>query len=342
MNNPKISVIIPVYNAERYIRQCLDSVLAQDFAEFEVIIVDDGSTDSSFAVCQEYANNDVRIRLFHKENAGPSSARNFALTRAEGEYILFMDSDDYWLDDSFLGRLYQIALENNLDIVRVELKQVDEKGDEIGNTSNLDARMDIAWKVLSSGLFYRDAIRGQNFLFLSLFKKTVVRSYKFDENLKFCEDGDFYARVLLNNLRCMYVPLCFYAYRVNPSSITNSGSVTNLQDSFIIGEKFAEYTFKTEDEILAREYAFNSVMMYYWTLASFINTPFYSTRERIIKDLNVDKYRKNSLRRAFKYRIINKSLPILCLSPIVSIRCFKIYSKVLSYFRNGFNNSTSI
>ncbi len=342
MRCPKISVIVPVYNTERYIRQCLDSVLTQDFADFELMIVDDGSTDSSLALCKEYAEIDSRIRLFHKENAGPSSARNYALARANSEYLLFLDSDDYWLDNSCLGRLYQIALDNNIDIVRGELKQVDEKGDDLGKTSNLDTRLSISWKVLSSGEFYRDAIRGQNFLFLSLFRKSVISNYRFDENLKFCEDGEFYARVLLSNLRCMYVPICFYAYRVNPASITNSGSVKNLQNSFIIGEKFAEYTSQTDDEILAREYAFNSVMMYYWTLASIINEPYYTDRKRIIRDLNIEKYRKSSLRRAFTYRIINKALPILCLPPSVSVRCFKAYSRVLAYIRNGFSNSTSI
>ena len=144
MRCPKISVIVPVYNAERYIRQCLDSILTQDFADFELMIVDDGSTDSSLELCKDYSEKDSRIRLFHKENAGPSSARNFALTRANGEYLLFLDSDDYWLDNSCLGRLYQIALDNNLDIVRGELKQVDEKGDDFGITSNLDSRMNIA------------------------------------------------------------------------------------------------------------------------------------------------------------------------------------------------------
>lgn len=331
-----------MYNSELYIRQCIDSVLTQDFADFELMIVDDGSTDSSLELCKDYSEKDSRIRLFHKENAGPSSARNFALTRANGEYLLFLDSDDYWLDNSCLGRLYQIALDNNLDIVRGELKQVDEKGDDFGITSNLDSRMNIAWKVLSSGEFYRDAIRGQNFLFLSLFRKSVVCNYRFDENLKFFEDGEFYARVLLSNLRCMYVPICFYAYRVNPFSITNSGNVKNLQDSFLIGEIFAEYTVQAEDEIIAKEYAFNSVMMYYWTLASIINEPYYTDRKRIIKDLNIEKYRKSSLRRAFTYRIINKSLPILCLPPSVSVQCFKVYSRVLAYIRNGFNNSTNI
>lgn len=342
MGRSQISVIVPVYNAERYIRQCLDSVLSQDFADFEIIIVDDGSTDSSFSVCKEYAEKDERIKLFHKENSGPSATRNFALREADGDYIIFLDSDDYWLDNTVLGYLYKTAQKYDLDILRGELKQVDLGGEDIGSISYTDMRNPVMCKVLSSGEFFKDVMLGQCFLPVSLFRKSAIGGTELNESLFFGEDIDFYARVLLNNLRCMYVPICFYAYRVNPTSITNSGSVKNLQSSFIIGEKFAEYTSQTDDEILAREYAFNSVMMYYWTLASIINEPYYTDRKRIIKDLNIEKYRKSSLRRAFTYRIINKSLPILCLPPSVSVQCFKVYSRVLAYIRNGFNNSTNI
>lgn len=94
-NMPKISVIVPVYNTEKYLRRCVDSILAQTFSDFELLLVDDGSTDSSPAICDEYANLDSRVRVFHKENGGVSSARNLALDNAEGEWITFADSDDW-------------------------------------------------------------------------------------------------------------------------------------------------------------------------------------------------------------------------------------------------------
>lgn len=92
---PRISVIVPVYNTEKYLRRCVDSILAQTFRDFELLLVDDGSTDSSPAICDEYAKKDSRVRVFHKENGGVSSARNLGLDNARGEWIAFADSDDH-------------------------------------------------------------------------------------------------------------------------------------------------------------------------------------------------------------------------------------------------------
>ena len=94
-NNPKISVIVPVYNAEKYLRRCIDSILAQTFTDFELLLIDDGSTDSSGKICDEYAKKDRRIRVFHKENGGVSSARNVGLSHLRGNWVYFVDSDDY-------------------------------------------------------------------------------------------------------------------------------------------------------------------------------------------------------------------------------------------------------
>lgn len=103
--NPQISVIVPVYNAERYLHRCVDSILAQTYTDFELILVDDGSKDSSGLICDEYAANDSRVRVFHKPNGGVSSARNLGLDNARGEWVNFIDSDDYVLS-SYLGGLY--------------------------------------------------------------------------------------------------------------------------------------------------------------------------------------------------------------------------------------------
>ena len=95
MSNPKISVIIPVYNAESTLRRCVDSVLAQTFTDFECLLINDGSKDKSGEICDEYAIRDSRIKVFHKENGGVSSARNVGLDNATGEWIAFVDSDDW-------------------------------------------------------------------------------------------------------------------------------------------------------------------------------------------------------------------------------------------------------
>ena len=101
MNNSLISVIVPVYNTEKYLRRCIDSVLAQTYTDFELLLIDDGSKDSSGTICDEYAAQDARVRVFHKENGGVSSARNLGLDNAQGEWITFVDSDDY-IEENFL------------------------------------------------------------------------------------------------------------------------------------------------------------------------------------------------------------------------------------------------
>lgn len=94
MNSPKISVIVPVYNVEKYLRRCIDSILAQTFTGFELLLIDDGSKDKSGEICDEYAKKDSRVRVFHKENGGVSSARNLGLDNALGEWVCFVDADD--------------------------------------------------------------------------------------------------------------------------------------------------------------------------------------------------------------------------------------------------------
>lgn len=102
---PKISVIVPVYNAEKYLHRCIDSILSQTFTDFELLLIDDGSKDKSGAICDEYALKDSRVRVFHKENGGVSSARNVGLDNACGEWISFVDSDD-WIALGYLKNLY--------------------------------------------------------------------------------------------------------------------------------------------------------------------------------------------------------------------------------------------
>ena len=100
-NIPKISVIVPVYNTEKFLQRCIDSVLAQTYQDFELLLIDDGSKDSSDTICDEYAAQDTRVKVFHKENGGVSSARNVGLDNARGEWITFVDSDDY-IEENYL------------------------------------------------------------------------------------------------------------------------------------------------------------------------------------------------------------------------------------------------
>ena len=116
MSNVKISAIMPVYNVEKFIGKCIESLQAQTLTEWELIAVDDGSPDNSGAICDEYAKNDSRITVIHKENGGAPSARNTAIPQAKGEYLYFVDSDD-WAEPTMFEDMYKMAKENNAQLV---------------------------------------------------------------------------------------------------------------------------------------------------------------------------------------------------------------------------------
>ena len=117
-----ISVIVPIYQTERYLPRCIDSILAQSFRDFELLLIDDGSKDNSGAICDWYARQDSRVRVFHKENGGISDTRNFGLDHAKGDYIAFVDSDDY-IGHDYLKILMEMAVENDADMTIISFQQ---------------------------------------------------------------------------------------------------------------------------------------------------------------------------------------------------------------------------
>lgn len=128
----KVSVVLPVYNVEKYLEQCLDSLIAQTLKDFEVICIDDGSTDNSYSILYDYSMRDKRIKVYHQENSGAGAARNFGIELAQGEYIIFLDSDDYF-DENMLKESYNKAVLTNSDICIFKSKQYDEKTGEISD-----------------------------------------------------------------------------------------------------------------------------------------------------------------------------------------------------------------
>ena len=125
-----LSIIVPVYNLENYLCKCIDSILGQTYRDFEVLLVDDGSTDSSLSICLQYAETDSRICVFHKDNGGASSARNLGLEKARGQYISFIDGDDF-IEPDLYERLLEDLLKTNADISCCQLDRIDRKGKHI-------------------------------------------------------------------------------------------------------------------------------------------------------------------------------------------------------------------
>ena len=130
MQNPLISVIVPVYNTFEYLKRCVDSITAQTYPHLEILLVDDGSTDQSGALCDQLMQQDSRIRVFHKENGGSSSARNYGLSKATGEYIGFIDSDDYISEDMYRELLDAIE-KFHLSAAQIGRDEIDEQGNPL-------------------------------------------------------------------------------------------------------------------------------------------------------------------------------------------------------------------
>ena len=133
----KLSFVIPVYNSEKYLAKCIDSILSSNIKEIEVVLVDDGSTDSSGSICDRYASNDLRVSVVHKENGGVASARNAGLIESSGEYIFFVDNDD-WINTEEISHLVDILLKTKVDLVVNKYLIVSDNGKSVGGNMFID------------------------------------------------------------------------------------------------------------------------------------------------------------------------------------------------------------
>lgn len=216
--NDLISVIVPVYNVEAYLRRCIDSILAQTYVNLEIILVDDGSTDMCGAICDEYAEKDDRIKVIHKENGGLSDARNAGLNAFTGKYVTFIDSDD-WIEKEFIGYLHQLIVDNNADLSVCDFNYIDSNG-KIFNSPETDGKV-LVWtqkeavKMLLSGRKMETSSTGK--LYKSRFFTTLEFRFPFG---RLFEDIPVTYDVLLNaNIICFGNRALYnYFYRVGSIS----------------------------------------------------------------------------------------------------------------------------
>ena len=187
MNRPLLTVVIPIYFAEKTLKQCIDSVLSQCFKNFELLLIDDGSKDSSLAICNEYANKDSRIRVFHQVNNGVSSARNIGLDHARGKWITFVDADDYLTGGYFDGLFNQTA-----DIIIKSYIKFNNEG--IVSTLQVNKMdMDHDIKNLINNYLLDSLLRGPVFKF---YKKSIIGDLRFLTDMKIGEDAWFVFKYL--------------------------------------------------------------------------------------------------------------------------------------------------
>lgn len=251
----RFSIIVPVYNVEKYLHECVRSVLGQTFSDFELILVDDGSTDSCPQICDQYAAADSRVRVIHKQNGGLSSARNDGLDKAVGEYILFLDSDDYWCDPNALEIINGYIARNPSDIFIFGRKKFFQNKNEY-----------IEYSPPFSDGRELSQMQGKKFLmeeniFIACACDKVVNRKVIEKNgIRFTanqlsEDIEWCIQLLLHVRSMGVIPQCFYVYRQqNATSITANISRKNLKDILQVIETYSKYNDEDLKHFIANQY----------------------------------------------------------------------------------------
>lgn len=220
---PKLSVIVPVYNAERFLHECIESILNQSYRDFELILVDDGSADGSGKICDEYARENERITVIHQANEGQSSARNRGLNVACGEYIGFVDSDDI-IEPDMYEKLMDAILKSNAEMSVCALKYVDETGNFL--STNIDRSCGERYEVVSSHDVLCHHFDGEyeNSLFVCPTTKVYLRQLLGDTPFRVgvISEDDLLANTLwLKEYKVAIIHEALYCYRMNPASTTH-------------------------------------------------------------------------------------------------------------------------
>ncbi len=221
----QISVIVPVYNVENYIRECLDSIMAQTVSSFELILIDDGSTDDSGRICDEYAQQDERIRVIHKENGGLSSARNSGLDMATGDYVCFIDSDDIVQPD-YLEKLHDSIIQHKSDLVICDIED-----QRLANWSSEPATIEGGTSKDARRWLYDQHSREYVLMVVAwnkLYSKELFDGLRFPLG-RLHEDEFMIGPILKKANKISFVPEKLYVYRENTSGITSNANKFNIR-----------------------------------------------------------------------------------------------------------------
>lgn len=306
-----VSIIVPIYNVEKYLVKCVDSIINQTYKNIEILLINDGSTDNSGKICDEIAKKDNRIKVFHKKNGGLSDARNYGISKSKGEYLSFIDSDDY-IDDDMIEQLYYGCINNNIDIASCAKYLEDVNG-----------KYKIINKIKNKTQFGRE--QALKMIFLSqnidtsacdkLFKKTLFENVKFPDG-KYYEDlGTIYKIVDISN-GIYHIGFPKYHYINRTGSITKSKFNIKHLDSLFFSEEICKYYKNKNKEIYECANA-----LYYLTLNDILQSLY---TKKAIKD-NKEIYIK--IRKDYKKNILNM-LKCKYISKLKKIMIIAVYLKL--------------
>ena len=289
MEEELISVIVPVYNVEKYLNKCVESIINQSYKNLQIILIDDGSKDKSGKICDEYAKKDKRIEVTQKENAGVSAARNAGVEKAKGEWITFVDADD-WIEKGLCSILYIKARQNDCEIAMCGYSRVVGSSSEVINLKEKET-------ILNSKEYLIAALNpqtGVGFCHTKLIKKTVINEIRFQEKLKVGEDAIYNEMIAKNITKAIYVKEPLYNYRINMNSVVKRFDENYVKKYLISMESNKKYIFEVysnQEEIIQNCY--NYVALHVMLIA--VNYCYNPENKRKNKENSLKEVCKNSI-----------------------------------------------
>lgn len=323
-----ISIVIPIYNAEKYLEQCLNSIKNQTYKNFEVILVNDGSIDNSESICKAFVESDTRFRYYLKANGGASSARNLGLDNVKGDFITFIDSDD-WIAEKHLELLINSIKKTNSDIVVSCYKEFDNNIDTYYTIvytkqeknllnfekMNRDDFLTIFPKLMSLNVCFNNAVA-------KLFRKELVNNLRFDTSIKYGEDLDFYFSLYLNVESISYVDEITYVYRIHGDSTTSNFNQEYAEQELSIFKKM----FKKIQEIgLPTIHYFNKFQKLLKARVNYI-------KNKVLLNEHLDFLKNIEGTVTYPNTLISVVIPIYNVSPYLRLCLESIENQTYPYF----------
>lgn len=294
---PKVSIIVPVYNVGPYLGRCIDSLMNQTYRNLDIILVDDGSTDGSGKLCEEFAEKDARIRVFHQKNSGVSTARNLGLEKAVGDFIGFVDSDD-WVDEDMYSSLVNLAETNGADIAIC--------GYYVNNDADPSVNLQAPPQTLSQETAIERCLDTNYYsmgasIWNKLFKKNIIQDHllRFNGNLVIGEDMLFLCSAIMQSRTIMYAPAPKYHYAVHDAGAINM-TFHAKKASVIDAHKKVEELVKDQYPRLGDLIRKRSALTSYHLLRQALGSSF--TDKPVIQRLQED------VKREFKYILSHSGL----------------------------------
>ena len=326
MHSPLVSIIVPIYNVEPYLRRCLDSIINQTYTNLEIILVDDGSPDKCPQICDEYAAKDKRIIVLHKENGGLSDARNAGLNACKGDFISFVDSDD-WIADIYTEFLLKAITQNNAEIATANLLRTTQQ-----IKINISAYNEVCSEILQpvqavKKLWSEDVL---SFITVcgTLYKQNLFTDLKFPQN-RINEDIYISYKLLYASKKTVFLHLPIYCYFQRPDSISSIYPDNPIRTLCPRYERYLFFKKKKETELMTL-----SLKNFYWDMISMYKN-FLSTKKLPIGFLDEKNFFKNMVKASKDYYSFchphfhqKVFLVFLIHFPFV----FKLYQKILSQY----------